>query len=87
VEGKKTTYDVLLEKYDVHDGVAIRVGKIIHDFEIDAKEDASRVTLRETLGLCYVLKGLDPTSKSDSEIVDKAMIVFDALYATLKDES
>ncbi len=87
VEGKKTTYDVLLAKYDVRDQVAMRIGEIIHDFEIDADEDTNRVALKETLGLCYVLKGLDPTSKSDYEIVDKALVVLDALYATLKDKT
>jgi hypothetical protein len=84
VEGKKTTYDVLAESYNVRDEIAIRIGKMIHDFEIDANEDANRVALRETMGLCYVLKGLEPTSKSDHEVIDRAMIVMDAMYATLK---
>lgn len=87
VEGRKTTYDVLLAKYDVHDQVAMRIGGIIHDFEIDADEDANRVALKETLGLCYILKGLDPTSKSDHEIIDKALVVMDAFYAALRDET
>ncbi|RDE14440.1 MAG: hypothetical protein C4K47_04625 [Candidatus Thorarchaeota archaeon] len=87
VEGKKTTYDILLEEYKVRDAVAVRIGKIIHDYEIDADEDPRRVALGETLGLCYVLKGLDPISKSDNEIVDRGLLVLDAIYAILKDEA
>jgi len=84
IEGKKTTYDVLVEEYHVQDTIALLVGKYIHDYEIDAEEDASKVTFKETLGLCYVLKGLEKTSKTDEETVQKAFTVLDALYQTLR---
>ena len=84
VERNKTTYDVLVEKYRVQDLYALGIGKFVHDFEIDAEEDASKVKFRETLGLCYVLKGLEKTSKSDKETVQKALVVLDALYETLR---
>lgn len=87
VEGKKTTYDVLLEKHDIRDHVANKIGKIIHDFEVDADENPNRVELKETLGLCFILKGLEPTSRSDAETIQKGMVVLDALYAVLKDET
>ena len=87
VEGKTTTYDALLEKYNVRDPVALRIGKLIHDFEIDAREDPSAVKLKETLGLCYILKGLEKTSKTDKETIEKAQVVLDALRAILQDES
>jgi len=87
VEGKKTTYDILLKKYSVRDRGAIRIGKIVHDFEIDADENPNRVEMKETLGLCYVLRGLEPTSRSDHETIEKAMFVLDALHAVLKKES
>jgi hypothetical protein len=87
LEGKKTTYDALLDKYDVRDPIAIRLGKFIHDFEIDAGEDPNRVKIKETLGLCYILKGLEKTSKTDNETVEKALLVLDALSAVLKTES
>jgi len=87
VEGKTTTYDALLEKYNVRDPVALKIGKLIHDFEIDAREDPSAVKLKETLGLCYILKGLEKTSKTDKETIEKAQVVLDALRAILQDES
>ncbi|WXG47578.1 MAG: chromate resistance protein ChrB domain-containing protein [Candidatus Atabeyarchaeum deiterrae] len=86
VEGKKTTYDALLERYNVRDPAAIRIGKLIHDFEIDAEESPKGVKLKETLGLCYILKGLEKTSETDSETIEKAIVILDALRAILQDE-
>lgn len=83
IEGKKTTYDILV-KYRVKDPSALQVGKLTHDFEIDAEENPSRVKLRETMGLCHVLKGLEKTSKSDHETTEKAIMVLDAFCASFK---
>lgn len=83
VEKEKTTYDVLIEKYKIQDSLALRIGEFIHDFEIDAEENPNKVKLKETLGLCYVLKGLDKTSRTDNEIVEKGLVVLDALYKSL----
>jgi len=85
IEKKKTTYDALVEKYNIQDPIALKIGKFIHDFEIDAEENPEKVKFRETLGLCYVLKGLEKTSKTDNEIVEKGLVVLDALYESLTD--
>ena len=85
VEKKKTTYDVLVEKYSIQDPIALKIGTFIHDFEISAEEKPEKVKFRETLGLCYVLKGIEKTSKTDNEIVEKGLVVLDALYASLTD--
>jgi hypothetical protein len=85
VEGKTTTYDALVEKYLVQDPLALTVGRFVHDFEIDANEGANQVKFKETLGICYVLKGLEKISKTDHDIIEKAMIVLDSLYASLKE--
>ncbi len=87
VEGAKTTYDILLERYEVSDPIAMRIGELVHDFEVDAKEDPSRVTHKETLGLCYILKGLEKTSRTDNETIEKALVVLDALHAVLTGEN
>ena len=80
----ETTFDVLIKRYDVDDPVVKRIADIIRYFEIEAEEDLDRVKLKETAGLFCVIRGLARTSKSDHEIVFKAMIVMDALYAELK---
>ena len=65
--------------------IALKVGKFIHDFGIDAEENPEKVKFKETLGLCCVLKGLEKTSKTDKEIVEKGLVVLDALCASLTD--
>jgi len=84
VEGVKTTFDVLLERYKVQDPVLKKIKEIIRDYEFN-EENLDKVQLRETLGLCYVLKGLEKTSQTDAKIIWKALAVMDALYATLKE--
>jgi len=86
VEKEKTTYDIMIEKYGIEDPIALRIGKFIHDFEIDAEEDPNKVKFKETLGLCYVLKGLEKTSKTDNETIEKGLVVLDALRASLSVE-
>ena len=80
----ETTFDALVKRYDVVDPVVKRIAAIIHDFEIDAEEDLDKLKLKEPAGVFCIVRGLARTSKSDHEIVFKAMIVMDALYAELK---
>lgn len=84
IEGVKTTFDVLLEKYKVEDLVVKKIREIIRDYELN-EGNLEKIQLRETLGLCYVLKGLEKTSQTDAETIWKALVVMDALYATLKE--
>ena len=79
-----TTFDALVAKYQIADPVVARIAQIIRDFEVQAGEDLERVTKKEPAGVYYILRGLARTSKTDAEIVYKAMIVMDALYAELK---
>ena len=85
VEGKLTTYDALLKKYQIQDPLALMIGKFIHDFEIGAEEDANKVKFKETLGLCCTLKGLEKMSRTDKEIIEKALAVLDAFHDSLLD--
>lgn len=82
VQGVKTTFDAIMEKYQVKDHVVGRIRDIVRDFEFH-EERLDETRLRETLGVCYILKGLEKTSKTDQEVISKAIAVMDALYATL----
>jgi len=84
VEGVKTTFDSLVEKYRVEDPVVLKIREIIRDYEFN-EENPERIRLKETLGLCFALKGLEKTSKDDAEATTKAIMVMDAFYVTLKD--
>ena len=80
----ETTFDALVKRYNVADPVVKQIAAIIHDFEIDAEEYLDRLNLKESAGVFCIVRGLARTSRSDHEIVFKAMIVMDALYAELK---
>jgi len=80
----QTTFDMLVERYKINDPVVLEIGRIIRDFEIDADEDINKVAMKESTGVAFILRGLARTSKSDHEIIYKAMIMMDALYAQLK---
>ena len=84
VEGKSTTFDVLVEKFQVKDPIVGKIRELIHEFEITAGEDITKVKHAETSGVCLILRGLARTSRTDHEILTKAMTVMDALYAELK---
>jgi len=86
VKGTKTTFDVLLEKYKLKDPVLAKIKEIIRDYEFN-EESHEKLRLKETLGVCYILQGLEKTSQTDCETVSKAIVVMDALYATLKEQS
>jgi hypothetical protein len=87
VEGKKTTYDALAAEYRVKDKLALAIGRFVHDFEVDAQENPGKVKLKETLGLSYILGGLERISRNDSETIEEAMIVLDSLYESLKESA
>jgi len=84
IEGVRTTFDILLEKYKIQDQAIEKIREIIRDYEFN-EENPDRIQLKETLGVCYVLKGLERTSQTDAETIWKALAVMDALYATLKE--
>ena len=78
----KTTFDALVEKYRIEDPVVAKIQEIIRDAE--QAEETGVYRLPESAGVFAILRGLDRTSKSDWEIMGKAMIVMDSLYAELK---
>jgi len=78
----RTTFDALVEKYGVKDATVAKIQRIIRDAE--QAEETGVYKLDESAGVFAILRGLDRTSKSDWEIVGKAMIVMDSLYAELK---
>jgi len=84
VGGVRTTFDALVEKYRVKDPIVTKIKDLVRDYEFN-EENPDRMSLRETLGVCHVLKGLEKTSQTDAETISKALIVMDALYATLRE--
>ena len=79
----RTTFDALVDKYQINDPIVLQIQKIIRDAE--EAEETGEYKLLESAGVFAVLRGLDRTSKSNWEIISKAMIVMDSLYAEVKD--
>jgi len=84
VDGVKTTFDLLAEKYQVNDPIVRKIKDIVRDFEFN-EEEPKEIRLKETLGVCYILKGLEKASRTDDETISKAFVVMDALYVTLRE--
>jgi hypothetical protein len=83
IEGKKTTFDALIDNFHVNDPIVPRIREMVRDYEFQ-ENHPEKMHLKESLGLCYVLKGLEKTSRTDQETLAKGFIVMDAIYATLK---
>jgi hypothetical protein len=81
----RTTFDALVAKYRVTDSVVREIQRIIRDAE--AAETTGVYRLLESAGVFAVLRGLDRVSQSDEEIVGKAMVVMESLYAELRTRS
>lgn len=79
-----TTFDALVARYRVEDATVARIADIVRDFEIQADECLDRLLMKESAGVCCILRGLARTSRTDAEIVSKAIIVMDAFCAELK---
>jgi len=77
-----TTFDALVEKYKVKDHVVAEIQKIIRD--VEQAEETGVYRLPQSAGVFAILRGLDRTSKSNLEIVGKAMIIMDSIYAEIK---
>ena len=78
----RTTFDALIEKYEIKDAIVAKIQEIIRDAE--QAEESGKYHLPESAGVFAILRGLDRTSKSNWEIVGKAMIILDSLYTELQ---
>lgn len=78
---ERTSFQELLAEYklDEHDDALALMGEIVRGAE--TKEPGS---VEEAEGLRAIAKGMNALSKSDSDMIDKMMPVFDALYAYCK---
>jgi hypothetical protein len=87
IEGVSTAFDALVANHSLNDPSILRIGSIIHDYEVDSGEDIDRLKVPEANGLIKVVRGLARVSKSDHEIVERALVIFDSLYAQLASET
>lgn len=73
--GDKCSFDAIIEKYNIKDSAVLELAKIVRAADTDNMEVAS-----EGAGLSAVMTGIAITAKDDYETVEKATLVYDALY-------
>ena len=77
--GGDCTFETLLKRFAITDKVAVRIGEMIHDADL---EDA-KFQRAECIGIDLLCKGWARLKWSDAEILKAGLRAFDALYASL----
>jgi len=81
----KTTFELIVQKYQIEDEIVHQITSIIHD--IEQAETSEIYNLPESRGIFIVLRGIEPSSPNDKETVDIAFTVMDAIYTFLQKKS
>ena len=76
--GDMCTFEVLLKSFRIRDRALKKISEIVH--QIDLRDD--RFLIPESKGIEEVLAGIRKTGRSDPEILEKGMGVFEMLYAS-----
>lgn len=81
----KTTFELIIQKYEIKDKIVHQIASIIHD--IEQAEESEIYNLPESMGIFIVLRGIEPSSPNDQQTVDIAFTVMDAIYTFLQKKS
>jgi hypothetical protein len=76
--GDKCSFDAVIEEYNIKDPAVLELAKIVRGADT-GKRGAS-----EAAGLDAVMTGISMAARDDHEAIDKAFIVYDALYIFCK---
>jgi hypothetical protein len=74
--GELCTFETLMRSFGIKDRAVKKIAEIVHD--LDLKDD--KYGHRETSGIEEILTGIRKTSKTDADILEKGMAVFEMLY-------
>ncbi|MDX1942421.1 MAG: chromate resistance protein, partial [Saprospiraceae bacterium] len=77
--GKECTFDYFIKKYDLKDPALKVMAAIVRGADTDRHDMASQAS-----GLWAISIGLSFNYKEDNELLEKGMIIYDALYAWAK---
>jgi hypothetical protein len=77
--GDKCSFDAIVEKYKIKDPAVLELAKIVRAADTNKPELAP-----EAAGLDAVMTGISIASRDDYEAIEKAKIVYDALYTNCK---
>ena len=77
--GEKCSFDAIVEKYKINDPAVLEVAKIVRAADTDKMDEAP-----EAAGLEAIMTGIGIVAKDDYEAIEKARLVYDALYNNSK---
>lgn len=77
--GDKCTFDYFIEKFKIEDPAVLALAPIVRGADTDQHELAS-----ECPGLWAVFSGLAHNTPNDYELLEKGMVIYDALYSWAK---
>jgi hypothetical protein len=78
--GDECTFDYIVRKHKVNDPAIKTISAIVRGADTDRHDIASQAS-----GLWAISSGLAENIKDDQELLDKGMIIYDALYTWAKD--
>ncbi len=73
------SFDAIIEKYRINDPAVLELAKIVRAADTDKMETAI-----EAVGLEAIMTGIGVDSKDDYEVIQKAGLVYDALYTNCR---
>jgi hypothetical protein len=77
--GEKCSFDAIVEKYGIDDPSVLELARIVRAADTD-----KLATVPEAAGLEAIMTGIGMAAKNDFETIEKARIVYDALYNNCK---
>ncbi len=77
--GDKCSFNAIIEKYGVNDPAVLELAEIVRAADTDKME-----TAMEAAGLEAIMTGIGIDSKDDHEAIQKASLVYDALYTNCR---
>jgi hypothetical protein len=77
--GEKCSFDAVIEKYGIDDPAVLELARIVRAADTDRL-----TTIPEASGLEAIMTGIGVAARDDFEAIEKARIVYDALYNNCK---
>src|SRR5262245_20898910 len=78
-EGEHCTFDALVKEYKIKDEAVLTMAVIVRGADTDRHDFAAQAS-----GLWAISAGLAHNYKNDHELLEKGMLIYDALYSWAK---
>jgi hypothetical protein len=82
-EKGRCSFEQLVDEHLSKDAALVRLARIVHGADFPAEMDVAR----ESAGLWAISQGFTDVGKDDVEILQRAMFLYDSLYAHLRTEN